>query len=126
MRTSSEDFDHASSTASRFPRLACFSAQQASEKALKAVLVRVAGDVPRSHLSTHLVAEAHHLGLKLPGEVIEAAQGLDKYYGATRYPDAVGGLAPADVYHADDAALALAQAERVLVYARQFFADEGP
>lgn len=123
MRTATEDFEHARSAAHDFPRVACFSAQQASEKALEAMLVRVAGDVPRSQLSTHLIAEARALGLDLPAEVIDAAQGLDKYYGPTRYPDALGGLAPGDVYHVDDAELAMRQAQRVIDCARRFLVD---
>lgn len=99
------------------PSLAAFHAQQAVEKALKAVLVWIADDHPRTHAATTLVREliAHEPG----ASVLEAdASALDLYYLTSRYPDAVGDVDPGDVIGTDDARRALARCDRVLSYVR--------
>lgn len=101
----------------RMPNVACFHAQQGSEKALKALLVAIAGDVMRSHLTDTLLAEARDMAIQIPEDIINDAQALDKFYIASRYPDALG----ADIttaYKSDEAAAAIARVERVLAYVR--------
>lgn len=68
----------------RMPNIACFHAQQAAEKALKAVLTAVAGDTVRSHLSDTLLAELADMAVHLPSTIVEHAQALDKFYIAPR------------------------------------------
>jgi HEPN domain-containing protein len=101
----------------RMPNVACFHAQQGSEKALKALLVAVAGDVMRSHLSDTLLMEARDMAVHIPEDIINDAQALDKFYIASRYPDALG----SDIttaFKSDEAAAAITRVERVLAYVR--------
>jgi HEPN domain-containing protein len=63
----------------------CFDAQQASEKALKALFVLKGRQVPRTHSIGDLLTELGRLGLEIPPDVTEAAA-LTDYAVATRYP----------------------------------------
>ena len=65
---------------------ACFAAQQASEKALKAVYQFLGGDA-RGHDLDGLLRglEAH---LEVPSELADRATELGKHYIGTRYPNA--------------------------------------
>ncbi|MBI4227488.1 MAG: HEPN domain-containing protein [Candidatus Omnitrophica bacterium] len=77
----------------RLYHLACFHAQQAAEKGLKAYLVSRRGATPRSHHLAALLWEA--VGQGLHGRTLDrACKILDQYYVPTRYPDAlIGGIA---------------------------------
>lgn len=93
---------------------ACFQAQQAGEKALKAV--RFVNDAdPWGHSLLQLVQ-----GFPLPevrgrlAALEDAAKGLDKLYIPTRYPNGLPDLIPADVYTDADAAQALRLAGEVI------------
>ena len=100
------------------PSLSAFHAQQAAEKALKAMLVLVADDHPRTHAATILVREL--MVLDTSAHELEAdASALDLYYLTSRYPDAVGDVDPGDVIGVEDAERALKRSERVVAYARQ-------
>jgi len=77
---------------------ACFNAQQAAEKALKAYLVFVDGDKPRTHRIADLLKTAATFDPGLLPSLADAA-GLDPYYVSTRYPDAIGGALPADSFY---------------------------
>lgn len=63
----------------------CFEAQQAAEKAVKAVLIRRRQDVPRAHDLTRLISLLDDAGEDVPGEVREAAE-LTPYAVLGRYP----------------------------------------
>lgn len=63
----------------------CFDAQQASEKALKALFVLKGKQVPRTHSIGDLLTELGTLGFNIPPGVKEAAS-LTDYAVATRYP----------------------------------------
>lgn len=89
---------------------ACFLAQQAGEKGLKAMLAARDQDL-RSHSLTALLRE---LG---PDEMAAwglQARALDKLYAPTRYPDALGDAAPMDVFGAEDAVAALVAAQALI------------
>ena len=64
---------------------ACFDAQQAVEKALKALLVLRGVQVPRTHAISELITMLAELGFDIPGDVQEAAV-LTDYAVAARYP----------------------------------------
>lgn len=68
---------------------AAFAAQQAAEKALKALLIEREGDFPRVH---DLVKLARLL--QAPPEVEAAGKRLSPAYVAYRYPDAPADFAP--------------------------------
>ncbi len=63
---------------------ACFAAQQAAEKAVKALHLRL-GQEAWGHLIARLLRE---LPLEVPQELVEKARYLDGLYIPTRYPDA--------------------------------------
>ena len=64
---------------------ACFDAQQAVEKALKALLVSRGVQVPRTHAISELITAVAELGFEIPADVHEAAA-LTDYAVAARYP----------------------------------------
>lgn len=70
---------------------ACFQAQQAVEKALKAVLVHLGQTVPRTHSIVTLAQ-------LMPADLVASFQGdlssFDDYYIPVRYPDALPGGLP--------------------------------
>jgi HEPN domain-containing protein len=72
------------------PHLACFHAQQAAEKALKAVLTLREGDVPLTHVLRELLDACASAGDAAPDDVRAGALSLEKFYVPTRYPDALG------------------------------------
>jgi HEPN domain-containing protein len=107
------DLEHAqASAADGFYEWASFAAQQAAEKALKAVFQRRGADA-WGHVLTELL-EALASETPVPGEVVEAAKELDKHYIAPRYPNALPGSAPGQVYTAGEAERAIENADRVL------------
>ena len=93
-----------------------FHAQQASEKAIKAMLY-VRGLRPFGHSLTALLARAEQEGFPSPiAEVEDAAAGLDKHYISARYPDAFEDQIPAEYYTHELAEEALAWATGLLQY----------
>lgn len=92
---------------------ACFYAQQAAEKALKAVWLRLDLD-PWGHSAARLIRE-------LPAPVksdfislLELALSLDKLYIPTRYPDALPDLTPSEAYTQGEAEAAIQAAQTIL------------
>ncbi len=76
---------------------ACFSAQQAAGKAVKAVLYRMGLEVWGHSVADLLEALAERY--EVPDALREAALELDKAYIPTRYPDALPGrVAPTTVH----------------------------
>jgi HEPN domain-containing protein len=63
----------------------CFDAQQAAEKAVKAVLIHASTAFPRTHDLVRLLGLAEHAGYTLPHEVRQAGT-LNDYAVASRYP----------------------------------------
>lgn len=93
---------------------ACFAAQQAAEKAVKAVH-QAAGTEAWGHSVAALLGGLH----AVPLDVVDAAKALDKHYIPARYPNSHPAGAPGDLYTDGEAARALADAERVIGYARR-------
>jgi len=93
---------------------ACYAAQQAAEKAVKAVyLTRNLegwGHVVRTLLEG-LTDE-----LPVPESLIEAARRLDLFYIPTRYPNGFPQGKPADFFGASDAERAIADAGQILAF----------
>jgi len=85
----------------------CFDAQQAAEKAIKAVLVHRQVRFPKTHDLLDLLTLLDQSGLQIPPEICEA-DALTHYAVETRYP----GLA--EEVTADEHARAVELAERVL------------
>jgi HEPN domain-containing protein len=100
--------------------LLCFHAQQAVEKALKAVLLHQEIPFPRTHNIRALLDLLTEAGVSVPAEVLEA-QELTQYAAESRYPLA----GPAVT--SDEHARAVTQMEAVLLWAaEQIEAGEQP
>ena len=92
--------------------LACFHAQQAVEKALKAALAYREPDaaLPRTHSISELAARLGADRVAFP----EGLDALDAFYIPTRYPDALPGTLPEGLPGAGDAQEALEVARETL------------
>ncbi len=88
----------------------CFNAQQAAEKALKAVCLYQELDFPKTHSITHLVDILEATGMDVPDQ-IRSADVLTQYAVETRYPGPIEEIT-LDEYHE-----ALAIAARVVFWA---------
>ena len=102
---------------------ACFMSQQAAEKALKA-LHYLGGE---RHVLGHSVAELlAGLVEKHPelGSMTEVASRLDQYYVPTRYPNALPGSAPFEVYKHEQAEEAVSIAEGIIQVAERLISQE--
>ena len=95
---------------------ACFAAQQAAEKALKAVYLSHGQDA-WGHTLTALVGQMPD-PISAPRKVIHAAQVLDKHHIPTRYPYGFDSGAPADFYTEQEAQDAIEKAEQIIEFCR--------
>ncbi len=93
---------------------ACFQAQQAGEKALKA-LWRLCDADPWGHSAKRLIAEFPR-GAEIPDlqAWIDAAALLDKFYIPTRYPNGLPDLTPGQIYGNEDGRLGIEAARYLL------------
>jgi HEPN domain-containing protein len=86
--------------------LACFLAQQAAEKALKAFLYHRGAEVVWGHSVAELCRDSAEHD-KTFADIGKEAAALDQYYIPTRYPNGLPGGIPADAYTQSDADRAL-------------------
>jgi HEPN domain-containing protein len=118
MRQADADLRHArNALAAGDHEWSAFAAQQAAEKAIKAL-----------YQALHLDAWGHTLSVLLanlpeasrPDErLVDVAKALDKHYIPARYPNGFERGAPTDFYTHDEAELAIRQAEAILEYCRR-------
>ncbi|HZD80373.1 MAG TPA: HEPN domain-containing protein [Actinomycetota bacterium] len=80
---------------------ACFAAQQAAEKAARAVYERLAG-VAWGHSVTELLKGLRER-TEVPGELLDLARALDRFYVPARYPNGLAAGSPKDFYTEEDA-----------------------
>lgn len=107
------DLEHARhDVAARFDDWACFSAQQAAEKALKGVLQRL-GVEAWGHSVVDLLDEVA-TSQEVPQGLRDAALELDKAYIPTRYPNAHQSGSPRRRYTEVEAARLVDYAERII------------
>ena len=95
----------------------CFAAQQAAEKALKAVFQKL-GMEAWGHTLTALIGNLPPDARPTP-ELIDCARTLDKHYIPTRYPNSFDTGAPTDFYTRQDAEQAIRCAEALLEFCRR-------
>ena len=93
---------------------AAFAAQQAAEKAIKAVYQKLHLDA-WGHVLSVLLASLPPQAQAGPA-LIDAAKALDKHYVPTRYPNGFERGAPTDFYTLEEAERAIAQAEAILEF----------
>ena len=104
----------------RFYDWACFSAQQAAEKAVKAVFQKLGAEA-WGHAVVDLLA-ALPANLSVPGEISDAAQEVDKAYILARYPDALPAGAPTDRFTRTEAERMVEDAERIVAFCQGLLA----
>jgi len=95
---------------------ACFAAQQAAEKALKAAVQGLGGE-PWGHSVTVLLGGLAERKT-VPAALMDAARRLDKHYIPTRYPNGFDAGAPTDYYTAAEARAAIEDASGLLEFCR--------
>ena len=98
---------------------AAFFAQQAAEKAMKAVWIARDLD-PWGHSVARLIRDLPEPERARFEDLLEAGYALDKLYIPTRYPDALADLTPAESYTRSEAEAALAQAEALVHRAAEY------
>ncbi len=115
LRQARDDLDHAR-LAAREGHLewAAFAAQQAAEKACKALHLSLGSDV-WGHDLTALLSALPAAHRPLP-ELVDRAKGLDKHYIPSRYPNGFAEGTPRDHYTRRDAEQAVADAAAILEF----------
>jgi len=109
------DLEHAQSDLERgFFDWACFSAQQAAEKAVKAVCQRMHIEA-WGHSVMDLLDELPEQ-IAVPAELKDAALELDKSYIPSRYPDAHPSGAPRHRYTRGEAERLIAYAQKIIQF----------
>lgn len=92
---------------------ACFAAQQAAEKALKAVF-EAQGRKSWGHSVTRMLQFMQEEGHTISEQLLDAAKILDKHYIPTRYPNGLEQGAPTEFYTRKEAEDAICCAEEIL------------
>ncbi len=95
----------------------CFLAQQAAEKALKALLMKKLGVFERTHSIVALL-ERIKRAADVPGDLFDCGDVLDRYYVPSRYPNAWPSGSPSKRLKENDARVALDAAVRILEYVK--------
>lgn len=96
--------------------LCAFHAQQAAEKALKALLA-ARGKTHRGHACVELLGVLRADGIDLPTDLDTTARRLDLHYVQSRYPNGLGGD-PTSYYDEEIARECLNHSERMLQFVR--------
>jgi HEPN domain-containing protein len=95
---------------------ACFAAQQAAEKAVKALHLH-RGQEAWGHVVAHLLRELPP-EVSVPPELIDQARVLDNFYIPTRYPNSHPAGAPGEHYGPLQSGEALRYAREILEFVR--------
>lgn len=119
------DLEHARSDLQRgFFDWACFSSQQAAEKAAKAVLQRL-GAEPWGHAVADLLKEAAKK-LRVPQQLIDAAFELDEAYIPATYPNAHPAGAPCELYTRQEAERLVGHAGKIVEFCARVLPEAQP
>jgi HEPN domain-containing protein len=118
-RQAEADLEHAESSARDGDyEWSCFAAQQAAEKALKALYYSLHGDPWGHSILAMFRGLPPEVTVALQVDLIDAAKTLDKHYILTRYPNGFDAGAPADYYTERDARESIAHAKSILEFCR--------
>ncbi|MBI4234254.1 MAG: HEPN domain-containing protein [Chloroflexi bacterium] len=104
--------------------VACFLAQQAAEKAVKAFLYAQEVDTIWGHSVSELCQRAAEYDPAF-GSLRGKAASLDKFYMTTRYPNSLPGTIPAEAFDQEDATRATGMAEHILAFVRERVGSDG-
>jgi len=94
----------------------CFAAQQAGEKAMKAVFQKAGMDA-WGHTLTALIGHLPQIK-SAPDNIVNCSKILDKHYIPTRYPNGFDSGAPTDFYTEEEAQKAIQCAEEIIEFCR--------
>ena len=125
LRQARRDLDSArAQRAAEFYEWACFISQQASEKALKAVLQKLGGEA-WGHSVADLLRTLQER-VEVPADLHVSAVNLDRYYIPSRYPNGWAAGSPADYFTDEDADGAIGHSEAILRFCESVLAGPGP
>ena len=117
-RQAEHDLAHARSAASAGDHdWACFAAQQAAEKAVKALAGRLGGEA-WGHSLLAMITELATVDPEIQS-LRETVIRLDRYYILTRYPNGFDAGAPLDYFLESDSREAIDHAEKVIEFVRR-------
>lgn len=91
----------------------CFYTQQAAEKGIKAVCYLLDTD-PQGHSCGRLIQNLPEVEGNKFSAVVDSALELDKFYIATRYPDALADLIPSEAFTQREAQRAISLSQEIL------------
>jgi HEPN domain-containing protein len=115
------DVKHAENdVAGEYYEWACFSAQQAAEKALKA-LYQKHNQIAWGHSVRELLEGLTEL-LSVPDELKRAGKLLDKYYIIARYPNGFASGSPKDYFSENEAQDAISSAREIISFCKDHLA----
>ena len=115
------DLAHAKSDAERcFYDWSCFSAQQAAEKAVRAVLQKLGAEAWGHSVADLLFALSQRY--TVPEDLFRAALELDKAYIPARYPNAHPYGSPRERYTEEEARRLISHAERIIRFCKDILA----
>jgi HEPN domain-containing protein len=92
----------------------CFSSQQAAEKAVKAVFLKLHGE-GWGHSVYRLLSELNEK-TTVSQDILDSAKALDKHYIPARYPNSFDSGTPGDYYTEKDAKEAIANAKEIIEF----------
>ena len=114
MKQADRDFKHAEGSLKLGDfEWSCFAAQQAAEKAIKALIESRNGKA-----FGHSIKKLLELLNVTDETLLEAAARLDKHYIPTRYPNGYDSGAPEEYYSVKDAERAVKDAEAIIKYCK--------
>ena len=117
MRQAIRDLEHARKSIEMGDyEWACFAAQQAGEKAVKALYQELGVEVWSQSISRMLLQLP--IEYKPSEDLIDKAKELDRHYITTRYPNFHPEGAPMDYYTRETAERAIAYAEEIIRFCR--------
>ncbi len=106
-----------------FYEWSCFAAQQAAEKAVKAVFQKMAS-VAWGHSIFELL-RVLTTKISVPDDVLNCARALDRYYIPARYPNGFDSGSPFEYFTEEDARNAILYCRRVIEFCEGVLAEEG-
>jgi HEPN domain-containing protein len=117
LRQAERDLRHArNATSDEDYEWACFAAQQAAEKAAKALVQYIGGEAWGHSVLMILkgLPDEHRPNM----DILKSAAELDKLYIPTRYPNGFDMGIPGEYFDKEDAEKAIKDAERIVEYVR--------
>ena len=119
MRQADADLEHAQLSAREGDfEWACFAAQQAAEKAVKALYLFRHGDPWGHSLLVLLQSLPEDIIAAARGDLLDSAKALDKQYILTRYPNGFALGAPMDYFTESDANESISHAKSILDFCK--------